>query len=108
MIKTVEETNNCIRLINSMPYNQRISRGELSRATGLSDRIMRKTIELLRKDGEFIINNQSGGGYTRLEKTAENEVKMMEWVKQEKSRAMKIIKNYMPVEYWLKGQRALF
>lgn len=35
MIKTVEETNNCIRLINSMPYNQRISRGELSRATAL-------------------------------------------------------------------------
>lgn len=40
-----------------------ISRPELARLSGLSDRVVRQAIEDARQDGHLIINRQDGSGY---------------------------------------------
>lgn len=64
-----------------------VTREQLKALTGLSDRKVRKEIEIARKRGEIILNDQDGVGYYR----SENVQSLKRQYKQNKSRAMTIL-----------------
>lgn len=111
MFKTDIEQQNCNMVLRAMPFGQRITREALRMVTGLSDRTLRGAIELLRKDGEFIINEQTGGGYVRIDKdnmTREDERAVLRQIAQEKSRAKRIMDNIAPMMIWAHSSTELF
>ena len=65
-----------------------ITREQLCRLTGMSDRAVRKEIEALREEGIIIINRQDGKGYYISEDPAE----MARQYRQNHARAMAILR----------------
>lgn len=65
-----------------------ITRGQLCSLTGLSDRAVRKLIEIARIEGAIIINAQDGKGYY----ISDNPVDIRRQMCTNKSRAMSILK----------------
>lgn len=64
-----------------------VTREQLKVLTGLSDRKIRKEIELARKRGEIILNDQDGAGYYR----SENVQSLKRQYRQNNNRAMTIL-----------------
>lgn len=65
-----------------------VTRAQLCAHTGLSDRAVRKLIELARIDGAIIINAQDGAGYY----ISDNPVDIRRQIATNNSRAMTILK----------------
>lgn len=66
-----------------------ITRAQLMALTGMSDRNVRKHIELLRNNGHVIVNNQDGKGYY----ISDDIDKIQMQYKQNKNRALSILIN---------------
>lgn len=64
-----------------------VTRAQLCTLTDLSDRMVRKEIELARRRGCIICNDQSGAGYFQTDDL--NEISRQYW--QNKNRAMSIL-----------------
>ncbi|HBS60922.1 MAG TPA: hypothetical protein DEA44_16870 [Firmicutes bacterium] len=75
-----------------------ITRQELVEITGVSDRIVRQRIEVLRRDYP-IINHQNGRGYFVSHDPAE----LRSYYKQERNRALSILYRLKPIRKILKG-----
>lgn len=64
-----------------------VTRTELRRITGKSDRKIREEIEQARREGHIIINNQDGRGYYRTDDPDE----IAKQYRQQRRRAMSIL-----------------
>ncbi len=71
-----------------IPNDRFISRAELVRLTGYSDRHVRELIEQARRAGKRIVSNTRAGGY----KIAENGAEWSDFVERERRRAVATFK----------------
>lgn len=79
-----------------------VSRTELSIRTGFSDRVVRRSIEILRRDF-IILNDQDGKGYYRSDDVQE----IRRAYYQELGRALAILKRLKPMRRFLRMRGAL-
>lgn len=77
-----------IKIADHIPKDRFISRAELVRLTGCSDRHVRKLIEQARRSGYRIVSNTGTGGY----KMAESGGEWSEFVERERHRAVATFK----------------
>ena len=75
-----------------------VTRPELMRRTGLSDRVIRKQIEKLREEGWFIVNAEDGLGYYLAEETMD----ILRQYKSDKAKALSILKRLKHMRRYLK------
>lgn len=85
------------KVLNVMQYGKMVTRKNLVRSTGIPDRKLRVVLAELKKQGEWIVNFQYGGGYVRLKHNQKNLDKIMQYIKQEQSRAKKILESIKPM-----------
>lgn len=79
-------------------HGDRVTRQDLARRFGVSDRTIRKAIEIARTKGFYIVNNQDGTGYYRTFDLDELERQY----KQEKARAMSILSGCKHIRKFLR------
>ena len=96
---------NFIEVAMAIPWDEgrglerrRITRQELAKKFGVSDRVIRKAIEEARNDGCFIINEQDGSGYYRTQ----NLDILERQYKQDTARAMAILKRRKAIRQHLR------
>lgn len=89
-------------ILDYIPYgeNNAISREDLKQITGLTDRQMRKKIEIARETTP-ILNFQGGKGY--FIPTETEQYLVIRWIRQEASRRRKIEKGILGAEKFLKA-----
>ena len=75
-------------IVKLIPSDRFISRAELVRLTGYSDRHVRELIEQARRAGKRIVSNTRAGGY----KIAESGREWSEFVERERHRAVATFK----------------
>ena len=75
-------------IVDFIPNDRFISRAELVRITGFSDRHVRELIERARRAGHRIVSNTHAGGY----KIAETGAEWAEFVERERRRAVATFK----------------
>lgn len=95
-----------MNIIDYIPYGREnaVSRQELVMRTGMSDRAVRKAIQLLREDGEIILSSSHGKGYWRSDSASE----IGRYIAENKSRIRKLYKTNKKLTeqyYILTGQR---
>lgn len=85
-------------------HKNAISRNDLCRQTGLSDRLIRALIEEARRETIIISNNDGSGYWIFREKPTEQEKEMLRrYVKQQESRAKSIFYALRPARQMMKG-----
>lgn len=77
-----------------------ISRDDLVRLSGKSDRVVRKEIQNARDSGDLILNAQDGRGYYRAAETDINALKAQYW--QDTARALSILRRRKTIRDILK------
>ena len=89
-------------ILDYIPYgeNNAISREDLKQITGLTDRQMRKKIEIARETTP-ILNFQGGKGY--FIPTETEQYLVIRWIRQEASRRRKLEKGILGAEKFLKA-----
>lgn len=89
-------------ILDYIPYGEEnaISREDLKQITGLTDRQMRKKIEIARETTP-ILNFQGGKGY--FIPTETEQYLVIRWIRQEASRRRKIEKGILGAEKFLKA-----
>ena len=96
-----------MNIIDFIPTGQKnaISRNDLCRVTGLSDRIVRGLIEEARRE-TIIISNNDGSGYWIYPDIPTDEEKeaLRKFVKQQESRAKSIFYALYPARQMMKGR----
>lgn len=96
-----------IDILNYIPYGHEnaVTRAELCERTGLSDRLVRRHIEVARIEGHPIINLQDGKGYYRA--TTREDV--MAQININRSRALNVLAQNMMLDRALRndGQMTL-
>lgn len=95
-----------MNIIDYIPYGKSnaISRQKLAEQTGMSDRAIRRAIQLLREDGEIILSSSHGKGYWRSDSASE----IGRYIAENKSRIKKLYKTNRKLTekyYTLTGQR---
>lgn len=75
-------------IVKLIPSDRFISRAELVRVTGYSDRHVRELIEQARRAGDRIVSNTGKGGY----KIAETGAEWADFVERERRRAVATFK----------------
>lgn len=85
------------KVLNVLQYGKMITRKNLIRSTGICDRQLRVVLASLKRQGEWIVNFQYGGGYVRLKHNQKNLDTIMQYIKQEQSRAKKILESIKPM-----------
>ena len=94
-----------INIVDYIPegLERAISRKELSRLTGLTDRNVRNLIEAARRE-TIIISNTDGSGYWLFPENPTNQEKEMlyKFVKQQESRAKSIFYALRPARLFMK------
>jgi len=90
-------------IVDYIPYGQQnaISRQQLRNVTGLSDREMRRYIELERRE-HAILNAQDGSGYFRP--SPDEKPLVTRWIRQERHRSQQIGNSTLGAEKWLTGE----
>ena len=86
------------KAINKSTKNHPITRAELCRMTGLSDRIVRRIIADLREEGNWIINR--GNGYYRGRSESDRKCLIADY----NSRITKMAKTVRALESHVRGQ----
>lgn len=86
-----------VKVLNVLQYGKMVTRKNLIRSTGINDRHLREVLASLKKQGEWIVNFQYGGGYVRLKRNKENLDVITQYIKQEQSRAKKILESIKPM-----------
>lgn len=81
-------TEKTMLITEKIPSDRFITRAELVRLTGLSDRHVRRQIELARRAGHRIISNTKTGGY----KMAADGREWLDFVERERHRAIATFK----------------
>lgn len=85
-------------------HKNAISRNDLCRQTGLSDRLIRALIEEARRETIIISNNDGSGYWLFPENPTEQEKEMLRrYVKQQESRAKSIFYALRPARQMMKG-----
>lgn len=85
-------------------HKNAISRNDLCRQTGLSDRVIRGLIEEARRETIIISNNDGSGYWLFPENPTEQEKEMLRrYVKQQESRAKSIFYALRPARQMMKG-----
>jgi len=84
-----------VSIVNEIPRERRnaVSREELARRTGMSDRQVRREIERARANGALICNDQDGRGYWISDDRAE----LLAQYRQDTARALNILKRRKPL-----------
>jgi hypothetical protein len=100
------ETEENMNIVDYIPsgYSNAISRKDLCRITGLTDRVMRNMIEEARRE-TIIISNNDGSGYWLYptDPTKEEKLMLEKYVKQQESRAKSIFYALRPARQKMKG-----
>lgn len=95
-----------MNILDFIPYgkNNAISRQELVMRTGMTDRAIRRAIQLLREDGEIILSSSHGKGYWRSDEVSE----IAQYIRENDSRCRKMSRTNRKIKekyYTLTGQR---
>ena len=77
-----------------------VSKEELQRITGFSDRALRRAIQAAREDGALILNAQDGRGYFRADESDIDELKAQ--YRQDTARALSILRRRKTIRAILK------
>lgn len=95
------------KVLDMIPFGRKnaISRENLCRATGMSDRAVREAISILRRE-HCILNNQDGNGYYRP--FMQDEYYVEEFLKQESRRAKSIFWSLKGAKDWLGNKEEEF
>ena len=88
-------------------HKNAISRNDLCRETGLSDRVIRGLIEEARRETIIISNNDGSGYWLFPDNPTEHEKELLRrYVKQQESRAKSIFYALRPARQMMKGGAA--
>ena len=86
------------RLMSILHDGEKHSRQELSDRLGVSDRTMRSVVEIARREGYIVLNDQDGTGYYSI-----NDLDALErHYRQERSRALSVLARLKRVRRILK------